>query len=87
MRHRTDGLIKELQKSGLSQKEFCAKHSISVSTLQYHLKKNRVEHSEKPRGFISILPSFADHPFDTIVVARGKFSAAHVGQVLRALGS
>lgn len=38
-------LIAEYEKSELTQKEFAAKHDVSLSTLQYHLYKRGKQHS------------------------------------------
>jgi orotate phosphoribosyltransferase-like protein len=41
MQHSTETIVSQYKASGLTQKEFCNSKSISLNTLQYHLKKSR----------------------------------------------
>lgn len=57
MRRRWPALIRKFQKSGETQSTFCDRHGISVSNLQYHLKKARSSEAREivPTGFVEVL--------------------------------
>lgn len=52
-------LLTRYGKSGESQAAFCERHGISLTTLQYHLKKDRFRQSCEvvPAGFIELSSS------------------------------
>jgi len=57
MRRRWPALIRKFQRSGQTQAAFCERHGISVSNLQYHLKKTRASEEREivPAGFVEVL--------------------------------
>jgi hypothetical protein len=85
---RSSDLISRFQASGLTQKQFCTTESISVSTLQYHLKKSRSETiglSAAP-AFIS-LPREGESKVSTLVILKGRFSLPELSEFIGSLGS
>lgn len=92
MAHVTATLVSEFQSSGLTQKRFCAKKKISVSTLRYHLAKSRRlgGHSEKdspatPARFIPLQVRNTFGGETTILVVRGSFERGELAELLQAV--
>ena len=57
MRRRWTALVRKFQSSGQTQAAFCERHGISVSNLQYHLKKTRSSEGREivPAGFVEVI--------------------------------
>lgn len=89
MAHRTRGLAARYRSSGLTQSQFCKNQSVSLSTLHYHLRRDRnaspLPLATSP-GFVplTVLPS--NLPERTIVMIRGRFSVAELSQLLNGSG-
>jgi len=84
MRRKTQEVITAFQASKLTQKAFCEKNSIGMSTLQYHLKKNRKVNLPKKNEFIPIVPQANHFSSDaTIVIISGKFSVSQLSDLLQ----
>jgi hypothetical protein len=84
MQRKTQEVITAFQASKLTQKAFCEKNSIGMSTLQYHLKKNRRANLPKKNEFIPIIPK-AEHLASnaTIVIINGKFSMSQISDLFQ----
>jgi hypothetical protein len=83
MQRKTQDVVTAYQASKLSQKAFCEKNSIGMSTLQYHLKKNRKASKPKTDEFIPIIPRPDYLSSDaTIVIINGKFSVSQMSDLL-----
>jgi hypothetical protein len=84
MQRKTQEVVTAFQASKLTQKAFCEKNSIGMSTLQYHLKKTRRANLPKNNEFIPIVPK-ADHfsPNATIVIINGRFSISQISDLLQ----
>ncbi len=84
MQRKTQDVIAAFQASKLTQKAFCEKNSIGMSTLQYHLKKNRRANLQKNNDFIPIVPKAEHLALDaTIVIINGRFSMSQVSDLLQ----
>jgi hypothetical protein len=85
MSYNTSDLVAQYRSSGLAQKQFCTKHTIALSTLQYHLRKGRLTQSAKalPPGFIPLKVSPASTPMSTIAIIRGNFPLSQISELIK----
>ena len=84
MQRKTQDVATAFHASNLTRKEFCEKNSIGISTLQYHLKKNRRANLPKNNEFIPIIPQANHLSSDaTIVIINGKFSVPQISDLLQ----
>ena len=84
MQRKTQDIVTSFHTSNLTRKEFCEKNSIGMSTLQYHLKKNRRANLPKNNEFIPIVPKAENLASDAaIVIINGKFSVAQISDLLQ----
>jgi hypothetical protein len=87
MAHNTFALVTKYHTSGLPQKKFCDKHSLALSTLQYHLKKSKEHRNNRPAGFISFpRPVAAANARSTVAIIRGEFTPAQIAQIISSCG-
>lgn len=84
MQRKTQEVVTAFQASKLTQKAFCEKNSIGMSTLQYHLKKNRRAYLPKNNEFIPIVPKAEKLSSDaTIVIINGKLTMSQISDLLQ----
>ena len=85
MAHDTNDLAVKYRTSGLTQKNFCAKHRISISKLHYHLyTKKRQSTGTRPR-FISLPAPVERSPvMATIAIIRGSFTLDQISSIINA---
>lgn len=95
MKHTTTELVSSFKSSGLTQKEFCTREKIALSTLQYHLRKSRKQRSwKKKEGTGNFLPllisnkeSHSKASSKTVLLLHGEISIEELselfGMVLR----
>jgi len=84
MVHDTFALVSRYRSSGLSQKAFSAKYKIPLSTLHYHLHKQREAADNREPRFLSLpAPSAAQFRHDvTITILRGSFTPAQISAII-----
>jgi hypothetical protein len=84
MSHDTVLLIEKFRNSGLGQQEFCIKHSLSLSTLKYHLRKFAANKTANPGGFISLAPAPASflNQNSSVIIIRGRFTPDEIGRII-----
>jgi hypothetical protein len=87
MRQNPSELIAAFRSSGQTQKDFCSRRSISVGTLQYHLRKMKPElPAAGPAGFIALTPETLRRSEEgTVVILRGRFSPSLLVELIRGL--
>lgn len=79
----TSALISHYRASGLSPKKFSTKHKIPISTLQYHLHKQRTMVVDREPRFLSLPAPSAQSRHDvTITVLRGSFTPAQISAII-----
>ncbi len=81
-------IVTRFHSSGLTQKAFCATESISVSALQYHLKKiKRAQPESQPKApsFISLSAQNDCSASRSVVVVRGRFGVSEICSILQFL--
>jgi hypothetical protein len=86
MIYNTTELISRFRSSGLPQKQFCTAHSISLSTLQYHLQKAKQAPTDSSGGFISLSRPLPEQIRGTVVILRGDFTVSQIAQLVNACG-
>ena len=55
-------LIEEWKRSGLSQREFCDRNGVKLSTLQYWVVKGNREKAQGSRSLVEIAPAKINEP-------------------------
>jgi hypothetical protein len=95
MKHATSELVRSFNSSGLTQKDYCTRHKIALSTLQYHLRKSRKFNTRKKKvangNFLPLLISNQKSPSKvsskTLLLLHGEISTEELselfGMVLR----
>jgi hypothetical protein len=83
---KTKDLVNRYQSSGLTQKGFCDKNSVPLSTLQYHLHKNKL--TSKPfkvsvPGFIPVSMPKPPQTTSSIVIVRGIYSPTQITEMVK----
>lgn len=90
MHHINSQLIDQYQNSGLTQKKFCSQNSISLSSLQYHLRKRKAKAVDSPKKFLQLIATGNSgrqaHNASTIIVIRGIFSSREIADILSTTG-
>ena len=86
----TNHLISQLKESGLTQREFCEKNKIPVSTLAYHLRKKKESEQEENQSFIkkdfipvSLSNNSESSESYSIVIVKGAFSPESLSAFIR----
>ena len=86
MSYETKNLVTRFKSSGLTQKEFCEKNSVALSTLQYHLTKLR-EQIRRPKasipGFIPISMTQPSGSVSSIVLVRGNYTPIQIAEMIK----
>lgn len=86
----TNHLISQLKESGLTQRAFCEKNEIPVSTLAYHLRKQKNGESGDNKTpaqgqFIPVSFNKNSESNDTcsIILVKGAFSPESISALIR----
>lgn len=86
----TNHLISQLKESDLTQRAFCEKNKIPVSTLAYHLRKQKNAESGNNKSPVQdqfIPVSFNENPLSndtcSIIIVKGSFSMKSVSEFIR----
>jgi hypothetical protein len=81
----TSELVSKYRASGLPQKSFSDKYKIPLSTLQYHLHKQKGSSGQTTPRFIS-LSATSDRPLvmASIAIIRGSFTPEQICAIIRA---
>lgn len=83
MAHDTTELIKQYRESGLTQKKFCDKFKLPLSTLQYHLHKSTWQQKNSSVSrFISFPAPIQPLTGATIVMVRGSFTPDQIVEII-----
>jgi len=86
MSYETKDLVKRYQTSGMTQKDFCNKNSVPLSTLQYHLHKNRRTLKSSTMSIPGFIPVSMPKPPQTtssIVIIRGTYSPTQITEMVK----
>jgi hypothetical protein len=86
MSYETKELVKRYQASGITQKDFCNKNSVPLSTLQYHLQKNKLTSKPFKVSVPEFIPVSMPKPPQTtssIVIIRGIYSPAQIMEMVK----
>jgi hypothetical protein len=86
MSYETKDLVKRYRSSGMTQKDFCDKNSVPLSTLQYHLHKNK--RTSKPfkvsvPGFIPVSLPKPPQTTSSMVIIRGIYSPTQITEMVK----
>jgi len=87
MPYTTKTLVAEFQSSNLTQKTFCKERSIPLSTLQYHLQKNRKFSKTGQQAIPQFVPFIAQATptrRTPALIIRGDFSIVEIVEILSA---
>jgi len=85
MVHDTSALVSRYRASGLSPKRYSTQHKIPLSTLQYHLHKQRKAVGNCEPRFLSLpAPSTQSLHDVTITILRGSFTPAQISEIINA---
>ena len=89
MTHDTTELVSAFQSSDMTQKEFCNRRGIAVSSLQYHLKKSRNEKKQLPQlaagQFVHLPITRSDISPVSVTIIRGEFTTRQLCDLLAAM--
>ena len=93
MIHSTTALVAKFKASGLKPKQFCSRHGIAVSTLQYHLHKvrNATKGIDENRAvpvqgrFIPLQLENAEAKPATFLLFRGNVGSTDLAELVRAM--
>lgn len=84
MAHKTKELVRRYQASGLTQSDFCKKHSVPLSTLHYHISRSRQEKdSANPSNFLTLNRGVSLSDSQTILIVHGRFSTQQIAVLAR----
>ena len=90
MSYNTKTLVAQYHASGLTQRQFCTKHAVAFSTLQYHLHKSKQGAGSAPASpnFIRLTqPTGTGAPVRTVAFLRGSFSVSEIADLLQRIAS
>lgn len=82
MAYDTQELVSRFRSSGVSQKTFCERESVPVSTLQYHLQKVRRASMTDGPGFVPLSVDGAGLEC-SVVIVRGRLSGRDLADLVR----
>jgi hypothetical protein len=92
MARNTQKVVEEYRSSGQTRKEFCVRHGMSVSVLQYHLSKARKGGSAVSQApaarraaghFVPVRVEGGERGPRTVIVVRGEMSCEEVCRLIR----
>jgi hypothetical protein len=83
MAHDTSELVSKYRASGLPQKSYCDKYKIPLSTLQYHLQKQKRSLGQSAARFVSFSAATGFSPVvATIAIIRGSFTPEQISAII-----
>lgn len=90
MAYKTDELLSRFHESRLTQKAFSQQAGIPLSTLQYHIQKQRRSGSSAAatstqEAFVPIKFHGGQSGQSTVIIVRGEFSPAAISELIRSL--
>ena len=90
---KTAKLVSSFKSSGLTQKEFCSKQKIALSTLQYHLSKSRKSVSKDTKvtggSFLPLRINQVPYPpatgSKTVLLLHGDIQTTAIAELFRTI--
>jgi len=84
MANKTSELVSSYKASGLSRKEYCVKHGIASSTLDYHLRKSEKQ-KHSVGTFLPIKIRKSNTATKTVVLLHGAISTTEIAELIKRL--
>lgn len=91
MAYKTTELVSLYKKSGLSQRQYCDKNEIALSTLYYHVKKLEKQSRQPVGRFLPLSVKRANDDDNnksktkTVLLLHGEISVSEIAELIKGL--